>query len=255
MTAIEAEDLPAPPPLSAIARASLFLDLDGTLAAIEPRPDDVRAEPRRTSLLKRLAGRLDGRLAVVSGRTLEEVDRILEGAAPAAAGVHGLVRRRADGTVVRVPASPGLAQALETARAMAAGRPGLLTEDKGSSFTIHFRQAPGLGPMVKASAEQLARLHGLKLQGGDMVVELLTPGCDKGLAVRAFMAEPPFAGSTPVFVGDDLTDEDGFAAAAALDGFGVLAGRMRRTAAGRRLEDVAAVLDWLEAGLAGGGRP
>ncbi len=248
MTAIEAEDLPAPPPLTTVARPALFLDLDGTLAGIEPRPDDVRAEHRRTSLLRRLRARLDGRVAVISGRTLAEVDRILEGASPAAAAVHGLVRRREDGEVLSAAVHPGVAVARQAILAFAAGHPEVIVEDKGASLTMHYRQAPELGPEITALAQRLAREQGLKLQHGGMVAELCSPGCDKGMAVRAFMDEAPFAGATPVFIGDDLTDEDGFGAVAAMGGFGILAGRMRATLASRRLEDVEAVLDWLEAG-------
>jgi trehalose 6-phosphate phosphatase len=96
---------------------------------------------------------------------------------------------------------------------------------------------------------ELSESTGLRVQRGAMVLELRTPGMDKGAAVRAFMAETPFVGARPVFIGDDLTDEDGFAAAEALGGFGVLVGPERVTRARRRLTSPAAVLDWLEASL------
>lgn len=245
--------LPPPPPLAELERPALFLDLDGTLAAIEPRPEDVRPEPWRTRLILDLRDRLDGRLAVVSGRTLEDLDRILEGAAPAVAAVHGLVRRRADGTLVRTPPHPGLARARQQAAALAARHPGLRIEDKGLSLALHFRFAPELESLVAANGERIAREQGLKLQPGAMVVELSTPGVNKGGAVQAFMAEAPFAGACPVFVGDDVTDEDGFEAVRA-SGLGVLAGPPRPTRASRRLDDVAAVRDWLGAMLLEGTR-
>jgi trehalose 6-phosphate phosphatase len=245
--------LPPPPPLAQLERPALFLDLDGTLAAIEPRPEDVRPEPWRTRLILDLRDRLDGRLALVSGRTLEDVDRILEGAAPAVAAVHGLVRRRADGTLVRTAPHAGLARARQQAAALAARHPGLRIEDKGLSLALHYRFAPELQSMVAANGERIAREQGLKMQPGSMVVELSTPGLDKGGAVRAFMAEAPFAGASPVFVGDDVTDEDGFEAVRA-GGLGVLAGPARPTKASRRLEDVAAVRQWLGAMLLEGTR-
>ena len=96
-----------------------------------------------------------------------------------------------------------------------------------------------------ALARRLADETGLALQAGNLVVELKTPGSSKGTALTAFMQEPPFAGAVPVMLGDDLTDEDGFRAAEALGGFGVLVGPVRETAARYGLPDVVAVLAWL----------
>jgi trehalose 6-phosphate phosphatase len=233
----------------------MFIDLDGTLAAIEPRPQDVRPEPWRSNLLRRLNTRLEGRLAVVSGRTLEDVDRILEGAAPAVAAVHGLVRRRADGVIETSAAHPALAKARQRLAALAEGHPGVSIEDKGLALALHYRREPTLATLAIATAERCAQELGLKLQLGRMVAELRTPGPDKGAAVRAFMAEPPFKGSRPIFLGDDLTDEDGFAAAEAQGGIGVLVGARRDTRAQRRLENTDAVARWLESGLTGEGAP
>lgn len=252
MMADGAEALPAPRPLAGFASAALFLDLDGTLAAIKPRPGDVRPEPWRTSLIRRLQQRLDGRLAVISGRSLEDVDRILEGAAPAVAAVHGLLRRRADGSIVRARPHPDLRWIRQALEALVAARPGLLLEDKGLSVALHYRGAPELAAMAEAEARRLASEYGLKLQLGDMVAEICTPGYDKGSAVRAFMLERPFNRGAPVFVGDDLTDEDGFLAARTLGGVGVLVGAPRPTAAVLRLHDVPHVRAWLEAGLGRG---
>ncbi len=246
MTANTANSLPAPPPLASIQRPALFLDLDGTLAAIEPQPEDVKAEPWRTQLLDKLHDNLEGRLAVVSGRTLEELDRILEGAVPALAAVHGLIRRRQDGTVLQSPPHPGLTAARAEVAALTAGRTGLKVEDKGLSIALHYRQAPVLGARIRADLQRIAKENGLKLQMGDMVAEICSPGFDKGAAVRAFMAEEPFAGSTPIFVGDDLTDEDGFRIVREMGGLGVLAGAPRPTFARSALPGVEAVRAWLE---------
>jgi trehalose 6-phosphate phosphatase len=245
-TATLVESLPAPPVAMGHPLA-LFLDLDGVLAPMAPTPDAVLADPRRTAVLTRLDQSLHGRLAIVSGRTLGEIDRIAGGAAPSAAGVHGLERRRRDGAVNRPPASPGVAKALAAFRRFAADRPGVLVEDKGISTGLHYRQSPASADEALVLARNLAEATGLTLQPGHMVLELRTPGADKGGAVTAFMAEPPFAGSTPVMLGDDLTDEAGFRAAEALGGFGVLVGPHRATAARYGLRDVAAVMDWLEA--------
>ena len=125
----------------------------------------------------------------------------------------------------------------------------MLVEDKGLGVTLHYRRAPCFEAQALAAGEEIAEATGLVVQRGHCVVELRTPGRDKGEAVRAFMAEPPFHGFTPVMVGDDLTDEYGFEAAQRLGGFGVRVGPAQTTAARCGLTDVAAVLDWLE-GLA-----
>jgi trehalose 6-phosphate phosphatase len=241
-----AKTLPAPP-VAMDRPLALFLDLDGVLAPMAPTPDAVVADPRRTAVLTRLDRALDGRLAIVSGRTLSEIDRIADSASPSAAGVHGLERRRRDGAVDRPAPSAGVAEALAAFRAFAADRPGVIVEDKAISTGLHFRQSPGSAAEALVLARDLADSTGLMLQPGHMVLELRTPGADKGGAVTAFMAEAPFAGAMPVMLGDDLTDEAGFRAAEALGGFGVLVGPHRATAARYGLEGVPQVMDWLEA--------
>ena len=243
------EDLPPPPSLH-LQTVALFLDLDGTLAAFESRPKMVGPTPRRTALLQSLHAKLDGRLAILSGRTLEDIDRIVDRSVPAAAGVHGLQRRSADGGVVSQPPHPAI-DAVETKlRTFADAAKGPLVERKPQSVALHYRNAPALGDAAVALTEAIARRTGLVLQRGDMVAELRTPGSNKGDALAAFMTEAPFETATPVMVGDDLTDETGFIVAKALGGFGVLVGALRETGARFRLDDVPAVLDWLEAALA-----
>jgi trehalose 6-phosphate phosphatase len=240
--------LPPPPPLD--RDAALFLDLDGTLAEIAERPGDVAPAVRRTQVLRAVTEALGGRVAVLTGRTLAEADRILEDAVPCVAAVHGLVRRTPDGRVARTPPSASLPEARRTLEALADGQRGLLVEDKGASVALHYRLAPDAGPAVREAAERLARATGLVLQGGAMVAELRTAGPHKGDSLRAFLALPPFAGARPVMVGDDLTDEHAFAAADALGGYGVLVGPPRRTRARFGLATVDEVLAWLEQGAA-----
>jgi trehalose 6-phosphate phosphatase len=151
--------------------------------------------------------------------------------------------------VIRAEAPAAISRARRAVAELAAAHDGLLVEDKGLSLAIHYRLTPELEPLVRGSAEKIARDDGLKLQMGRKVAEICTPGPDKGAALDAFMREPPFAGSRPVFVGDDLTDEDGFAAAEALGGLGVLVGPARETRARLRLEDANAVRSWLEAAV------
>lgn len=235
-----------PPPVR-LDRPALFLDMDGVLAPFAPTPEAVVPTARRTAVLRLLDERLEGRMAIISGRSLSEIDRISDTSARSASGVHGLERRRRDGSLQSVEAAPGVRDAVAAFTAFAASRPGVIVEDKGVSAGLHYRQAPQFTAEAVALADRLAAATGLALQPGDMVLELKTPGASKGTAVTAFMAEPPFAGATPIMLGDDLTDEDGFRAAAALGGFGVLVGPERETAASWRLDGVEAVLDWLEA--------
>ncbi|MCR5877940.1 trehalose-phosphatase [Phenylobacterium sp. J367] len=240
--------LPAPKPLL-LRDASLFLDLDGTLAPIAARPQDVRPEARRTRLVERLADRLDGRLAVVSGRTLADIDRILEGKVMAVAAVHGLVRREPDGAVHELAPHPALPMAAARLREFAASDSGLIVEEKGLSLALHFRLARHHAQAARRLAEEIAQETGLTLQDGDMVEELRTPGPTKGDSVNAFMAQPPFLGSRPIFIGDDATDEHGFEAAREAGGLGVLVGPTRLSGATCRLAGVDEVLAWLEAAL------
>jgi trehalose 6-phosphate phosphatase len=120
-----------------------------------------------------------------------------------------------------------------------------LVEDKGAAVALHYRGDPSAGPAARELVRALAAHLGLLAQDGDMVAELRAAGPDKGDAVAAFMSEAPFAGFTPVFVGDDFTDENGFRAAIALGGYGVVVGPRRPTLAAYALEGVAATRAWL----------
>ncbi|MDQ8028610.1 MAG: trehalose-phosphatase [Brevundimonas sp.] len=236
--------LPAPP--ARLDRIALFLDLDGVLAELAETPEAVVPEPRRTAVLSALAPRLGGRVAIISGRTIAEIDRIADGSMASASGVHGLERRRADGTFLRAEASESVRNAVAAFEEFARARPGVLVEDKAVAAGLHFRSAPDAAQEADALTRRLAAETGLMLQPGNMVIELKTPGASKGTALKAFMQEAPFAGGVPVMLGDDLTDEDGFRAATELGGFGVLVGPPRETAATYGLTGVTAVLDWLE---------
>lgn len=237
-----------PPALDPRAVA-LFLDLDGTIATMEPQPGDVGPLPTRTALLRRLGEQLDGRLAVLTGRTLEDVDRILEGSVTPAGAIHGLVRRNPAGIVETVDPSPGIAAARMALQSLAEARPGLVLEEKQLSLALHYRHAADSAEGVLDATRRIAEAHGLTLQAGVMVSELRTPGPHKGDALRVLMTEPLFTGFTPIMVGDDITDESAFAAAADLGGWGILVGPPRPSAARYRLDNVDAVLAWLEEAL------
>ena len=224
---------------------SLFLDLDGTIAAFAIKPSSIGPDRRRTALLQRLGVILGGRLAIISGRPIVDIDRILEHSATAVAGTHGLELRTRNAQSYTRP-HPAIRQTHRAFMTLAADHPGVIVEMKGSSVALHYRARPDL---AGALARAVADLHcgaGLILQVGDMVLELMTPGPDKGDALRAFMAEAPFAGARPIFLGDDVTDESAFRAAEALGGFGVRVGPPRPTAARYRLDDVDHALSWLD---------
>lgn len=225
---------------------SVFLDLDGVLAPLAPTPEAVQPEAERSRVLRDLLPRLGGRMAVISGRTLNEIDRITDGVARAASGVHGLEWRRLKGEVIRTLAHGAIPAVVEALHVFAAEHPGVLVEDKGMSAGLHYRQAPQVEPLALALATRLSAETGLELQPGAFVLELKTPGSNKGLALKRFMQEPPFDQGQPIMIGDDLTDEYGFEAAETLGGFGILVGPERPTAARYRLEDVPAVLGWLD---------
>jgi trehalose 6-phosphate phosphatase len=239
-------DLPPPSP-DLFGNGALFLDFDGTLVELAETPDGISVSPDLPHLLRRLAERLDGRLAIVSGRAIRDLERYLDCDRLAVSGSHGLELRLPDGNLVPLATPRGLDQARDRIARFAGEAPGLLVEDKPFSVALHYRQAPERAEAVHAFMASLALATGLSVQSGKMVAELRPAGADKGDAVRAFMAEPPFAGARPVFVGDDLTDEDAFCAAADLGGGGVLVGPARDSAARWRLPGVAAVAEWLHA--------
>lgn len=241
---MDAVALLAPPPADLLDGASLFLDFDGTLVEIAARPDGVTVDARLKRLVEALAARLDGRIAIVSGRGVDEIDALFGGVGFPIGGSHGAELRR-DGTIEGPGRPAALDDALARMRAFAAGTPGLIVEAKPLGAGLHFRGCPDAEDACRAFAHELADATGLTLQRGKMVFELRAPG-DKGAAIAGLMALPPFAGTRPVFLGDDLTDEPGFVTAARLGGAGVLVGPQRETAATYALPGVTAVLTWLE---------
>jgi trehalose 6-phosphate phosphatase len=234
-----------PPPPNLLNGAALFLDFDGTLVELAESPDSIRVPHGLHPLLERLSRTLSGRLAIVSGRAVEDLEGHLAGGRIALSGSHGLELRFPDGSFVPVVPPAGLAEAAREARAFACAE-GLLLEEKPAGIALHYRRAPEREEAVRAFAAALAERTGLSVQPGKMVFELRPAGAHKGDAVRRLMAEPAFAGGRPLFVGDDLTDENAFEAAAALGGGGILVGSPRPTAALWRLASVAEVTRWLE---------
>lgn len=235
-------------------RDTAFLfDLDGTLIEIAALPEDVAPAPGLLPALKRLSGLSGGAVAVVSGRRIAFLERILPGLDAPMAGVHGLeLRLGAEGAAVL--AEPGGGEGLtELRKALGPwlkAHPGLTVEDKGLAVALHYRARPDLQAEVDAFATAAAAAPGagLVIQRGKMVVELRAAGPRKGDALQAIMALPAFAGRRPLYFGDDVTDEHAFAAAAAMGGGGVFVGPpTQATLAESRLDAPADVLAFIEA--------
>jgi trehalose 6-phosphate phosphatase len=215
------------PDAARYGRFCLFLDVDGTLVEFAATPAEVRIDPSLVTLIDRGSQALGGALAIVSGRTLADLDRLFAPRQWPAAGLHGLERRDALG---RTMSSVYGRDRLEGARVMlhvfASQHPGVLVEDKGASLAVHYRQAPGVEDGLKRLLDQLVGDLGgeFELQPGACVLEVRRRGPNKADAIRAFLAEPPFAGRIPVFAGDDLTDEAALAAVERAGGLSISVG-------------------------------
>ncbi|MGV3707497.1 MAG: trehalose-phosphatase, partial [Gemmatimonas sp.] len=186
-------------------------------------------------------------VALISGRAIRDIDHLFPNFQLAAAGQHGAERRHADGTLVRQPQpSPSLLQMRDALRDMERRHHGLLLEDKGLSLALHYRQAPRLGAFVlrEVRALYLQMGPGFNMQTGKCVVEIVPIGNTKGTVINEFMAESPFAGRIPAFLGDDVTDESAFAVVNDLGGVSIKVGA-GPTQAQYRLIDVMAVRQWL----------
>lgn len=237
-----------PPPLP--EGYAVFLDIDGTLLELAPAPDAVHVDPVLASLLPKVRRALGGALALVTGRSITDVDRLFPGLRMAVAGQHGCERRDALGTLhLHAPASATLATLRKLFTEFARTHEGLLLEDKGATLALHYRKAPHLAAHVHKTLRDTVAASGTsiyRLQPGKRLLELRPDGRDKGTAIRDFMAERPFKGRCPVFIGDDRTDEDGFAMINSGGGWSVKVGP-GPTRARYRLRDVAAVRAWLSA--------
>ncbi|MFO1414520.1 MAG: trehalose-phosphatase [Burkholderiales bacterium] len=242
---------PPPPPLG--TDCALFLDIDGTLAELADLPDAVRIDHEIAAALPRIARDLAGAMALVTGRAISNADRLFPGLTLPVAGQHGSERRDATGGIhLHAPRRDTQARLRKLLKGLARRHPQLLLEDKGAAMALHFRAAPELESIVERTLrESIKDAPGYELQPGKMLVEVRPEGRDKGTAIDDFMAESPFAGRLPVFVGDDLTDERGFTVVERLGGWTVKVGP-GRTAARFRLPDAAAVKRWLLSPIAAG---
>jgi len=230
------------------ADPALFLDLDGTLLDFAHDPAAVEVPERVHAVLSRLPAATRGAMAFVSGRTLADLDRLLGPGKFPLAAVHGLHRRDANGQLSSAVRDADAFEQLHSAlRDIADAFPGTLLEHKGITLALHYRQRPDIEheliERVESALEDFASR--LKLMRGKMVLEIKPIDGDKGTAISAFMTEQPFVGRTPVFIGDDVTDEDGFRVVNALGGVSVKV-NAGPSQASFRLADTTAVIDWLE---------
>ena len=211
------------PPLPPPERAAFLLDFDGTLVDIAPAPELVRVADGLPDALRRLRALCGDALALVTGRPIAQIDEFLPGIPYAVAGEHGIAMRRSpDAELTRVPVPAIPAGWLDEAEALAASEPGVRVERKATGFVLHYRAAPQAADRLREAADRMVASAGghFHVQSAKMAWEIRPSGTDKGSAVRVLMQSPPFAGRLPVFIGDDVTDEDGIRAAIELGGTG-----------------------------------
>ena len=233
-------DAAAPQSFPALA---IFTDFDGTLVEIAATPDAVEVPPGLPEQLERAVREFDSAFAVITGREIADIDRFLAPLHLPVAGGHGTQRRRADGSLESVDqqAVEGAGEIAHAVAPLLVAHPDLLLEAKESAVALHYRQAPELQDAVRtAMQEAVQSVPDFTIVEGKMVLEARPRGISKGTALRAFMEEEPFRGRTPVFIGDDRTDEDGFLAAQELGGIGIKLGQ-GDTAARMRIADVRSV--------------
>lgn len=227
---------------------AVFLDVDGTILEIAETPQEVCVPETLKRLLNELCMRLDGALALVGGRNVADLDRLFHPLRFCAAGVHGCERRESSGCVTRAQIDErSLDHAREQLLQFVLKFPELLLEDKGSALALHFRRTPRLRSLVYATVTQVVAALGpqFTVQPGKCVLEIRPGACSRGGAINDFMHEAPFHGRTPVFIGNDFADEDGFAYVNRCGGVSIRVGRPIATFATYWLQDVGETAAWL----------
>jgi trehalose 6-phosphate phosphatase len=242
---------PAPADVASADNLALFLDVDGTLLDIADTPSEVKTPSGLVRALAQIERKLGGAVALVSGRPIEELDRLFQPLHLRASGVHGAEMRfepheapQPAPDITELPASlnAALIEAL-------APIPGVFVEPKRYSAAAHFRHAPALGPKVRETLQHLIEREPsgrFEIIEAHCAFELKAQGFDKGKAIEMFLNVAPFAGRIPIFIGDDATDESGFAVVAARGGCAYSVGRWRPGASGV-FDEPGAVRAWLAA--------
>lgn len=228
---------------------AFFLDVDGTLLEIKDHPELARPTPRIKSIVQHLQIVAQGAVALVSGRSIKTLDAIFLPLVLPAAGLHGLERRDAEGRLhTNVVTDKTLDHARSRLTEFCERHPGTLLEDKGAAIALHYRNAPGLETSAHEYMREVLRELGgsFEIKQGKMVLEVRPSGDNKGSAISDFMKEAPFKGRVPVFIGDDVTDEDGFDTVNHLGGYSIRVGDDGASNARYRISNVETVLHWLE---------
>jgi len=229
------------------SETAFFFDFDGTLVELAPTPDGIIVPPAVIDTLARLRRLTHGAVAVVSGRGIDSIDGFLGLPDLPIAGLHGAERRDASGDTVRLGFNDERLLRMERVLAdLVNAHPGTLLEIKGAALALHYRNAPLAETVAREATERLVAQHAdaYVLQPGKMVYEIKPKNVDKGRALAAFLDEPPFAGRTPVFAGDDLTDEKAFAIVNERGGLSIKVGA-GETSARARIDSVGAFVGWL----------
>lgn len=235
-----------PPSIDDPDKIALFLDFDGTIVDLAEQPALAQISPIAVRLIVRLYKRLGGALAIVTGREIEAIDDFFGRHRLPVAGVHGLRRRDAKGTLHNVGAGTTLNNdAITELVSILTYEPGVLVELKLGAAAVHYRGAPHAEPLCRSTVRAIAnRYTELEMLAGKMVFELKSKAHNKGTAIRAFLEEAPFAGRQPIFIGDDTTDEDGFRLVKQLGGISIKVGD-GRSVAEYRLASPRQVAVWL----------
>jgi len=219
-----------------LSETAVLLDIDGTLLDLMPTPREVWVPPGLAKTLNRLYQRTGGALALVSGRSLNDIDLIFAPDVFPAVGGHGAeMRIEGDNDAVAAHAPPLDKELKRRLAAIAKLSPGILLEDKGYSLALHYRLAPHAEKAIYAAVSLIrADLPDAPIEvlPGKQVCEIKHSGFTKASGVRELMAHPPFKGRKPFFIGDDVTDESVFAIMPDLDGIAFSVGRRARGVAG-----------------------
>lgn len=244
--------MPTAPKYIDLETTALFLDVDGTLLDIEDHPGDVRADPELVELLQQLLMHLNGALALISGRSIAEIDRIFDHVHFPAVGAHGAEMREANTVRAAPPSQPLPAHVLARITQLVDDHDGLLLEQKKGGVSLHYRRAPELAATCRALVlEVMPELESdFRLIDGKMVYEIAPRQHNKGEAIRQLLKSHEFEQRQPVFIGDDITDEDGFEVVNALQGISIRVGGGSATVARYALDSVADVRAWLRSVVA-----
>jgi trehalose 6-phosphate phosphatase len=254
-------DIPSPgnasskPAAGELARrldqCAILLDIDGTLLDLAPTPREVWVPPGLATTLNRLIEKTSGALALVSGRSLNDIDLIFAPELFPAVGGHGAeMRLTTDSEAVATHAPPMDKELKRRLAAIAKLSPGILLEDKGYSLALHYRLAPHA---ERAIYEAVSLIRAdlpdapIEVMPGKCVCEIKPSGFSKASGVIELMSHTPFKGRRPIFVGDDITDESVFAIMPDFGGLAFSVGR-RATGVADHFDEPREVREWL-AGL------